>query len=298
MWLSLCLFLISFHVFQTDLHPSLSTIIGYLHEKCLSILPHQTTFPQVYEALVCGERIKAPDLQEVFVTTGLLHVFVVSGMHLSGLHRFLSRLKIPFVLQVALLAIYALATNLNPPVVRAWFSLCLSSARERFALHWSRTLLVWHVSLIALLFFSKWYDSFSFLLSWSASLALALGQNKSILAKNLIVYFVMAPLLGSLSHPHPLSVLVNTLFLPLFGLFFFPLTLCSVLIPPLTWVMDQAWSLLFEVLQTIAGNLPLFKPAASLNLQQGFFYLVGLHFVIILQNYWVKHKTCLQKGSL
>ena len=220
MWLGLLLFLISFHVFQIDFKNLLTLPIDLLHYKCLSLLP-QTQFPQVYEALVCGKRIEDSKLQGIFVTTGLLHIFVVSGMHLSGLRRVLSKVKIPFVLQVIILGIYALGTSLNPPVVRAWFSLILSFIKEHFALNWNHTLFVWHVSLIALLFFSNWHNSFSFLLSWSASLALALGKDKDILTKNLIVYLVMAPLLGSMSHPHPVSILINTLFLPLFGLFFF-----------------------------------------------------------------------------
>ena len=203
----------------------------------------------MYEALVCGKRIENLDLREIFVTTGLLHIFVVSGMHLSGLRNVLSKMKMPFIFQVVLLAVYALGTSLNPPVVRAWFSLIISFIREHFALNWNHTLSVWYVSLIVLLFFSHWYNSFSFLLSWSASLALALSKNKNLIIRNLIVYFIMAPVLGSMSHPHPISILINTLFLPLFGLFFFPLTLLSVLIPPLVIITDGCWSF-FVVLPT------------------------------------------------
>ena len=281
MWLSLLFFLISFHLLQIDPKDLLDLPINFLHHKCLSLLP-QTKFPQVYEALVCGKRIENLDLREIFVTTGLLHIFVVSGMHLSGLRNVLSKMKMPFIFQVVLLAVYALGTSLNPPVVRAWFSLIISFIREHFALNWNHTLSVWYVSLIVLLFFSHWYNSFSFLLSWSASLALALSKNKNLITRNLIVYFIMAPVLGSMSHPHPISILINTLFLPLFGLFFFPLTLLSVLIPPLVIITDGCWSFLLYFLHIIAGQLPLFKPEVHLSLQQGFFYLLSLHFFICL----------------
>ena len=281
MWLSLLFFLISLHVLQIDPKDLLDIPINFLHHKCLSFLP-QTKFPQVYEALVCGKRLEDSDLREMFVTAGLLHIFVVSGMHLSGLRNVLSKIKMPFIFQAVLLAIYALGTSLNPPVVRAWFSLIISFIREHFALNWNHTLSVWYVSLIALLFFSHWYNSFSFLLSWSASLALALSKNKSLLTRNLTVYLIMAPLLGSMSHPHPVSILINTLFLPLFGLFFFPLTLLSVLIPPFVVIADGSWSFLLYFLNVIAGELPLFKPEVHLSLQQGFFYLLSLHFFICL----------------
>ena len=281
MWLSLLFFLVSFHVLQIDPKDLLDVPINFLHHKCLSLLP-QTEFPQVYEALVCGKRIEDLDLREMFITTGLLHIFVVSGMHLSGLRNALTKIRMPFIFQAVLLGIYALSTSFNPPVVRAWFSLIISFVREYFALNWNHTLSVWYVSLIALLFFSHWYNSFSFLLSWSASLALALSKDKSLITRNLIVYLVMSPLLGSMSHPHPISILVNTLFLPLFGLFFFPLTLLSVFISPLVIVVDSSWSFLLYFLNIIAGELPLFKPEAHLSLQQGFFYLLGLHFLICL----------------
>ena len=287
MWLSLLLFLISFHVLQIDPKDLLTLPINFLHHKCLSFLP-QTEFPQVYEALVCGKRVKDPEFHNMFITTGLLHIFVVSGMHLSSLHKILSKIKIPFIFQAVLLLIYALGTNLNPPVVRAWFSLIVTFIKGQFALNWNHTLSVWHVSFIVLLFFSNWHDSFSFLLSWSASLALALSRNKNLLTRNLIVYLVMAPLLGSMSHPHPISILINTLFLPLFGLFFFPLTLLSVLIPPFVVISDSSWSFLLYFLNIIAGELPLFKPEAHLSLQQGFFYLLSLHFFICVYFSFVK----------
>ena len=278
---SFLLFLVSLHVLQMDVSSLLAMPIDYMHYKCLSFLPH-TQFPQVYEALVCGQRIDDLNLRSVFVTTGLLHIFVVSGMHLSFLSRLFSMMKIPFILQAILLAVYALATSLHPPVVRAWFSLIMRFVKIRFALHWNHTLSVWYTSFAALLFFAPWYNSFSFLLSWSASLALALSKDRNLLARNLIVYFVMAPLLGSISYPHPISIFVNTLFLPLFGLFFFPLTLLSVLFSPLVVVVDYAWSFLLQFLSVIAGQLPLFKPESYLNLQQGFLYLLCLHFFICI----------------
>ena len=283
MGLSLGLFLLSFYVLQLDLHALLAPQVAYLHQQCLSLLP-DTAFPQVYKALVCGERLTDARLHHVFVTTGLLHIFVVSGTHLSRLRQGLSWLGIPFWVQACLLAVYGLATNLNPPVVRAWFALCLAFVNHRFVLNWNPTLLVWHVSLLALLFFSPWFDSFSFLLSWSASLALALGRNKSLLIKNLIVYFVMAPILAGVSHPHPISVLINTLFLPVFGLFFFPMTLCSVLIPSLTWIMDRAWAIFFHILSMICQDLPLFQ--SEITLQGGFLYLLFLHILISVRSFW------------
>ena len=130
MWLILLLFLISLHVFQTDARSLFVIPIDYMHHKCLSLLPH-TQFPQMYEALVCGKRIEDLDLHSVFVTTGLLHIFVVSGMHLSFLSKLFSIIKIPFILQALLLAMYALATSLHPPVVRAWFSLIIGSVKRR-----------------------------------------------------------------------------------------------------------------------------------------------------------------------
>ena len=285
MGLSFALFLLSFYVLQLDLHAFLAPQVEYLHGQCLSLLP-DTAFPQIYEALVCGERLKDAKYTLVFVTTGLLHIFVVSGTHLSRLRKCLSWIGIPFWVQACLLAVYGLATNLHPPVVRAWFALCLAFANERFVLNWNPTLLVWHVSFLALLFFSSWSDSFSFLLSWSASLALALGRDKSLLTKNLIVYLVMAPILAGVSHPHPVSVLINTLFLPIFGLFFFPMTLCSVLIPPLTWIMDRAWAIFFHILSVICQDLPLFQ--SDIQFQEGFFYLLFLHILIALRSFWLR----------
>ncbi len=287
MQLSFLLFLISLYFLQIDAHSLLKTYIASIHGGCLSLLPSSSS-PEIYEALVCGKRLDDNDLRHTLASTGLMHIFVVSGMHLSGIHKVLSKIKVPFSLQVILLAFYALATALNPPVVRAWFSLCLRFIKEKFALQWDQTISVWHVSLTALLFFAPWYDSFSFLLSWAASLALALGKNQTLLTKNIIVYVIMAPLLGSISNPHPMSILINTVFLPLFGTIFFPLILLSVVFPPLTFVGDHLWFFLLQCLETLAGEIPLFKPTFYLHTEHGIFYLLFLHFSIFIHTLIVR----------
>ncbi|GAB6065126.1 ComEC/Rec2 family competence protein [Aquifex pyrophilus] len=166
------------------------------------------------------------ELERVFLHTGLIHVLVVSGLHVGLifliLSRLLPKLKGEFLgLLGVLLYSYFLVPH-NPPVLRATFMLAfyvfsLISFRKHCSL-----CSLFLVSTFLLLFFPHFVFSYSFWLSFFAVLYILLIL-RELEATNTIKGFLVsfsaftgtAPLIGSFSFITPLSVILTPILSPL-----------------------------------------------------------------------------------
>src|SRR5258706_498194 len=88
-------------------------------------------------------------------------------------------------------------------------SLRHSKTKKQYKLFWRP----WHIVLvsgiISLALFPDWLTSLSLLMSWVCALALSLTKRShSHLRQHATVYFVLLPILSSLSIPHPLVIVV------------------------------------------------------------------------------------------
>ena len=282
MLFSLILFLIFFNIFKIDLSEHLEGTVRFFHGLCLKMVPASPYF-EVYEAIGCGKRISSLGLRQILVTTGLVHIFVVSGTHLSFIRNLLGKLKLPTFVEILVLAFYSMATSLNPPVVRAFLSYLLNKVSSRFALNWDKSTLCFHVSFLCLILFYSWFDSFSFMLSWAAALGVSFStRRKNILAKNTIIYLVMLPILANISTPHPTVILINSVFLPIFGAILFPLTLLTIIFNFIAPLVDFVWEIFLFLLSFLSDQIPLFKSNPNFSNFTMFLYLLSLHMVYLI----------------
>ncbi len=166
------------------------------------------------------------ELERIFLHTGLIHVLVVSGLHVGliflVISKFLPRLKGELL---GLLGVFLYAYFLvphNPPVLRAtlmlsFYVLSLLSFRK----HCSLCSLLF-VSTILLILYPHFVFSYSFWLSFFAVLYIILVLNE-LNAPNIVKGFLVsfsaftgtAPLIGSFSFITPLSVILSPLISPL-----------------------------------------------------------------------------------
>ena len=101
-----------------------------LRRSLLKII-EQTTAPRhqaFVKALTLGDRSElSPEIKETFARSGLIHLLAVSGLHvgfiLAGVQIFLGFFRFPrkwsICLTIIILVIYALLTEMKPPVTRA-----------------------------------------------------------------------------------------------------------------------------------------------------------------------------------
>lgn len=258
------------------------------HEMCLQLAPsshHQL----LYSALVCGSNLQNDSFSEALRSTSLLHIAIVSGSHLvlleSILRWLLPKQLSQFKSIFFLLLIFCLMTAWQPPAVRSLLTLLLQKLNQNYRLNWNGLQLTFFAGISTWCFFPQWYFSYSFLLSWGASLALCLVPQVAQLKfhqqwqVHLSVYVLLMPLLIPFGGSHPFSVLCNWWIGPLFSFLLFPLSLVAFLIPPLTLVTDFMWSLSVQFISFIGAYVPQPDLSVETPISLLWFYLFFIQFL-------------------
>ena len=232
----------------------LSALSALLHSQCLGFLSFESQYKDIYEALLCGERLPEGKLKSVFLKGGLIHLMVVSGAHLLFLEAAWRKTPLPPKIKtpalVLLLIVYALAARMNPPVMRALFGFFLFRISQSCKLFWSAGMRIHISGLLCLLYQPAWARSSSLQLSWLASLA----QNHSTsLKRAFVTYLFILPIISRWQSLPPLTVIINWLLAPLIGSLLFPLSFLGAAFPPLRAVCDCLWEALFLFLRLFEG---------------------------------------------
>jgi hypothetical protein len=77
-----------------------SDLSSDLHQSCLDYV-QDSEHKLIYQALACGQRLYNYQHVHALKQMGIIHVFVVSGMHLSFLSKLIHHLFPPPILEVA-----------------------------------------------------------------------------------------------------------------------------------------------------------------------------------------------------
>jgi len=266
-------------------------VILFFHQSCLSRIPSESLANSDLKALVCGENFSARADSELYVSTGLIHLFVVSGTHLLLLEKFLGHFIFHFhrfnkFLILLCLFIYVLMCDFNPPIVRSFVSLVGGFLLVKCQLNWPSSFRILLVGLMTLLINPAWISSISLQLSWLAGLVVSLQltyfKKENFLWQQSLYFIFLFPILIFLCVPSPFIILVNLFFAPMLELILFPLGLI-VCIFPFTYVLFDR---VIEVLNFILGLLE-FKTTAQTFLDNGI--LVSFGWLVILALHFCLH---------
>jgi len=232
----------------------------------------------IAQAFLLGElRRNLPyEVESVFLRTGLVHVLVVSGLHVGLVFFILSSLlpgqygKMLGILGVLLYS--SLLVPPNPPVLRATlmflvYALSWISHRRHCGL-----CSLFFSGSVLLLFFPHFSLSLSFWLSFFAVLYILLtlregeGFFRNTLLVSLAAFTGTAPLIGSISFVSPLSVFLSPLVAPVVTAyaFFGVLSLLTLFEFPLTLLfMDLSGRVLYGILSFFSEFSPSLFPKVS-----------------------------------
>ena len=258
-----------------------------LHLLCLrQINDSKSSYAFFYEALVCGKNLPEGSLKESFIKSSILHLIVVSGSHLLFLEKIIKGLVRHRLLSELLLLLYAGVALFQAPVSRALLHLYLRHLAQSRKWFLSQTQLSLLSGTFCLFLFPHWGQSYSFLLSWCASLALACISDhqwpqKPLEQATFIYGFFLYPL-SFISHPHPLAILFNALISPLVGFLLFPLALAGLVFPFLRKSMDFLLSLFLQSLDSLSASLSIVKKDmifGEASLLPLWIYLLVAHFI-------------------
>lgn len=212
----------------------------FLQHSCLEICPFETTSGELWKALVCGQNLQRENSWLTpLKSSGLIHIFVVSGSHFLVLQVLLQRLK-PRPLISLLLWIFNAATGFSAPGTRA----CLQiTSQNFFRMRADQNLLASSVLCLAL--HPPWISSQSFWLSWLASLILIISPRDYLrIIANCLFFSVWSCLGFALSF---WSLPLNILVAPIIGWILFPLALLCFL-SPAQWLFESLLMMLEKLL--------------------------------------------------
>lgn len=200
------------------------------------------------KALVCGAKIKDQSVKQLYQSSGIYHLLVVSGAHLQLIASWFRRKPTRIKNQLSLLAIlaYTLFTGAHLPVLRALTQIVFFRLASHLRMNWLPAE-VHLVTTCFLLFLQPAVaTNLSFLLSWSASLMLVAFSKKWI--SHLVIFIVLLFVL-------PTSLHVNPLVLPFsyfFSVFTMPILLTLSL---LTYPFYFSHSFISDVFSYIEGGI-------------------------------------------
>ena len=183
MTLGLILILIILCVNPFSLLSLIEPSYQFLHEWCLQKVqtegprtsetqlihsqkePIENQLTILYSAFICGERLPEGEIKKTFIALGIIHLMVISGAHLIFLERIWNLLPVfrfKNIILALFLLIYSMSAGLNPPILRALFSLLLTRMNKELKLFWSPYVRVHISGLLCLLCQSAWFHSLSF----------------------------------------------------------------------------------------------------------------------------------------
>lgn len=194
----------------------------FLQHYCISSNPIDSDHQRLWAALTCGTPLGGVDFWfDTLKSSGLIHIFVVSGSHFLVLQHLLQRvLRLNPLWSGFTLWIFNGVTGFSAPGTRA----CLIvSGKNFFSTRSDQNILL--ASLFCIALNPNWVNSHSFWLSWLAALILTISPRDPLQLGSNFLFFLVWSLLGfSLSF---WSLTLNILIAPLIGWLLFPLALLS-----------------------------------------------------------------------
>jgi ComEC/Rec2-related protein len=279
-------FLGAFHYF--DLPNKLSTFSLKTQMICQEMLPSMSEERATIGSLICGEKVTDEQNRTLLQSTGLIHIFVVSGAHLLVISEILRFFRVGIFLRAMALLGFALITGLQAPCLRSlislgvWFFL----SRNKFFLTRDQKVLI--AGLFTLALFPQWSQSLSLQISWMAALALSFSSAfqdrdqsgvQKALSASFWVYLFLLPLISCLGGLHPMSILWNVTIGSFIAFIFFPLCFFALL----NFYFLKLLEILMKPFWVILGagqefNFP--SQRAPPSYLWGWLWIFALHFLV------------------
>ena len=225
-----------------------------LHTWCVDRIDQ--SYPNqrhIYLALICGKKLPAGDMRDVFTQVGLIHLMVVSGAHLIFLEKMWMKLPHwPFknIVIAFSLMIYALTAGLHPPVFRALISFFLHRFSKKYQLFWSSYWIIMLSGVLSLICNPSWVSSVSLQLSLLGALGFSYARYSKLFSC-VLCYVFLLPVLSQWTSLHPLTAGVNWIFYPVISVTLFPLSVLSFVFPVFYPVVSYFWLKLIQFLKLL-----------------------------------------------
>lgn len=242
--LVILLFIFSF--FRFSFLGELKSAVEIAHSFCLHQIPTDSNSVSELKALVCAENFSNLQESNLYISSGLIHLFVVSGAHLLFIEKFLQNFndgkKFSFAIIFSVLFGYGLMCSLNPPVTRCLISIAIANFLFKKNIRWPPQLYVFYSGLIALVINPLWIDSLSLQMSWLAAFTVSYAGEvfkNSVFLRQFIFFLLLYPAVMWFQVVSPGVILANVFLGPALEFILFPAALLTWAAHPFTPIFDN-----------------------------------------------------------
>jgi competence protein ComEC len=227
---SLIILLHIFSIFRVSVFNELKSAVDYAHSFCLNQVPQTAASAAEIKALVCAENFSNLSEQQLYISSGLIHLFVVSGAHLLFIEQFLNKLngekKWPFPFIFPVLFFYGLMCSLNPPVSRCLVALAFNRFLYSKNIRWPSHFRILIVGCLTLICCPEWISSLSLQMSWVAAFTLAFiadhFQQRSAFFRQSLFFILLYPTIMWFQVITPGIILANLFLAPVLEFILLP----------------------------------------------------------------------------
>lgn len=199
------------------------------HLLCINKLPPQSTSLSELKALVCAQNFSNLNESQFYISSGLIHLFVVSGAHLIIIEKLLIKLSFNRTLIFIILVIYSFACGLNAPVTRCLIAYSLNLYLTHKKIYWPPHLRLLIIGSMTLSFNYNWINSLSLQMSWIAAFLVVLVthfyKEYSVFFKQSLFFITLLPSVVFFQIPSPVVIIINMILTPILEFILFPLGL-------------------------------------------------------------------------
>ncbi len=279
--------------------------------KCLGLIKSEIDNQEIHRAFFCGQSLNEGPLKQLWISTGLYHLLVVSGSHLIFLFALMgwtqgqltwifssdffqknpsSKFGLTLAahsIEIFLSCYFTLMTGFQAPLVRALFAKALQFMSRKLKLFWPRDIIVNISGIACLLLFPEWLQSQSLLLSWLASLALT--QGRTALQKSISVFLITLPCLWGWGQINPMTILANIFISPLVSLL---IVISGLFLLPASAMAEKTLKLSLWVLQTAKEIIPASQLSSPIHVVYVWSFLVLLTIAVHIYRIKTKRQQC------
>jgi predicted membrane metal-binding protein len=274
-----------------------------LQSICISSVNSEIRHNELLGAFICGKSLSPGTIRDLWTTTGLYHLLVVSGSHLIALiscwdfltlsaKAALPKSNTSFepaftVLEALLLLAFSLMTGFQAPLVRSLLGKLLNHLSQTYKWGWPSDIIVMSSGVSCLLLFPDWISSRSLILSWMASLALT--QGRGLLQKAVYVFAFVLPCLWGWGQLNPITILVNVILAPVQGV----VLLISCLLSWISPLAAQAGlELSIAILKATSEVTPRSEISAPLDTWLVWAFLIAMTCILHFQRVHNRRDSC------